>query len=329
VRRRDLIKLFSFAITTWPRAAIVHAADRPRRIALLFPVAEEGEAVRAADALKNELARLGWLDGTNLRIHERWAGPDPGRLREAATELVALAPDVMYATAGPAVSALVQATRTISIVFTYIADPVERGIVSSLKHPGGNITGFTNYDFAFAGKWVELIKEAEPRVARIVLMFNPDTAPYVKFFLPSMTVAAGSLSLEFTQDHVRNEKDIDRAFADIIREHGSGLIVGADVFTYTHRKRIVNSAADGHLPAVYPWKEGAVAGGLLSYGPDTVDLARRAASYVDRILRGEKAGDLPVQQPTKYELVINLKTAKALGLTIPPSLLVRADEVIE
>lgn len=176
---------------------------------------------------------------------------------------------------------------------------------------------------------MELIKEVDPRVRRIVLMFNPNTAPYLRLFLPSMTVAAESLSLEFAQDHVRDEGDIDRVFADLVREPRSGLIVGADVFTYTHRKRIVMLAADDHLPAVYPWKEGALAGGLLSYGPDTADLARRAASYVDRILRGEKPGELPVQQPTKYELVVNLKTAKALGLTIPPSLLARADEVIE
>lgn len=330
MRRRAFITFVASAAITLPHASIAHAADQLRRIALLYPFAEDDQGWNAADAaFKKELARLGWAVGRNVQIDERRAVSDPGRLRAVATELVELAPDVIYTVSGTALEPLREATRTIPIVFIYVVDPVGRGFVSSLAHPGGNITGFTPYDFSVAGKWVEIIKEVAPRVTRVALIYNPDVAPYTMLFLPAMTAAAKSLALEFVQDPVLDEGQIERAVSEFAREPGGGLIVGADIFTYWHRERIAKLASDVRLPAVYPWKEGAASGGLLSYGSDIVDLARSAASYVDRILRGESPGALPVQQPIKFELVVNLRAANALGLTIPPSLFARADEVIE
>jgi ABC-type uncharacterized transport system substrate-binding protein len=328
--RREILALLAGAAIMRPPVVIAQSGNRLRRVGVLYPFSKDDRGVAAADAgFRAELTRLGWKEGDNLRIEERWTMADSAHLRVLAMELVASAPDAIFVIGTLGASLLREVTRTIPIVFDNVPDPVGLGYVSSLARPGGNITGFTNVDYASAAKWVELIKEAVPRTTRVAYMFNPDTAPYTKLYEPSLTAAAQAFALELVQRPVHDTTEIERAVRTLASEPGGSLIVGGDVFTYSHRERIAELALQLHLPAIYIWKEGVTVGGLMSYGCDNVDLARRAASYVDRILRGASPSELPVQQPIKFELVINLKTAKALGITLPPSLIARADEVIE
>ena len=280
-------------------------------------------------AFQQVLARLGWTDGRNVRIDYRWGALDVERMRTFATELVGLQPDVLFAGNTPTLAALRQATRSIPIVFTLVSDPIGGGFVASLARPGGNITGFLTVEPPMAGKWVQLLKGIAPRVTRAALLFNPEVAPYAGEFFRYAETAAAYLAVELIAAAVHNEMEIDAALAALAREPNGGLMVMPDTFTRSHRERIVNLAAEHHVPAIYPERHNATGGGLTSYGVDVTDLYRQAASYVDRILRGERAGDLPVQAPTRFELVINLKPAKALGLNVSADMLSIADEVIE
>jgi putative tryptophan/tyrosine transport system substrate-binding protein len=280
-------------------------------------------------ALKQGLQDLGWTDGRNIQIETRFGGADAGRIRADAAELVALAPDVLVGQTTPVIQVLRQATSSIPIVMAAVNDPVEQGLVSSLAHPGGNITGFMFIDFQMVGKWLEMLKEAAPGVARAVLMFNPDMAAHYYVYLRSFEAVPRSIAVEVTAAPVRDTAEVEKVLAKLGRDPGSGLIVPPDAFTVVHHQLFIRLAQQHRLPAIYAFRTYVAQGALMSYGPDPYDLFRRSASYVDRILKGEKPADLPVQQPTKFELAINLKTAKALGLQISDKLLALADEVIE
>jgi putative ABC transport system substrate-binding protein len=280
-------------------------------------------------ALKQGLQELGWTDGRNIQIETRFGGADAGRIRAHAAELVALAPDIIVGHTTAVIRALRQATSSIPIVVAAVNDPVEQGFVSSLAHPGGNITGFSFIDFQMVGKWLEMLKEAAPGIPRAALMFNPDTSPYYYLYLRSFEAEPRSIAVEVTAAPVRNTAEIEEAIAKLGREPGGGLIVAPDAFTIVHQHLFIRLAQQHRVPAVYFLRTSVAQGALMSYGPDVYDNFRRSASYVDRILKGAKPADLPIQQPTKFELAINLKTAKALGLQIPDKLLALADEVIE
>jgi len=290
-------------------------------------VADDPEGQARVTALKEGLQELGWTDGRNIQIEIRFGGGDAGRIRADAAELVALAPDVIVANTTPVVRAVRQATSSIPIVVAAVGDPVEQGFVSSLAHPGGNITGFAFIGFQMVGKWLEMLKEAAPGVSRAILMFNPDTAPIHYVYLRSFE--AEPHAVEVAEAPVRNTAEIEEAIAKLGREPGGGLIVPSDAFTVLHHQLLIRLAQQHRLPAVYAYRTFVAQGALMSYGPDVYDVFRRSASYVDRILKGAKPADLPVQQPTKFELAVNLKTARALGLTIPEPFLQHADEVIE
>jgi putative tryptophan/tyrosine transport system substrate-binding protein len=323
--RREFITLLSGATVAWPLAARAQPAIKVWRIGLLMTIAEsEPEAQARLASLREGLRALGWTEGHNIRIDYRFAAGDPERARSSAVELVSLGPDVILANGTAILSALRQATQSIPIVFVLVPDPVGDGFVASLARPGGNLTGITNFEFPMGGKWVEFLKEMAPHLSHVALIFNPETAPYARHFLQSVAVGA-----EATLLPVRNDSDIERALETVAGQSKSGLIIVPDLFTSGHRELIVALAARHRLPAIYPLRFFVAHGGLLSYGVDTLDLFRRSASFIDRILKGDKPSDLPVQAPTKFELVINLKTAKALGLEVPPTLLARADEVIE
>jgi putative ABC transport system substrate-binding protein len=300
-----------------------------RRVGLLMGMTDDREGQARVTTLKQGLQELGWTDGHNIQIETRFAGADAGRIRTHVAELVALAPDVIVGQTTPVIRALRQATSSIPIVMAAINDPVDQGFVSSLAHPGGNITGFTFVDFQMVGKWLEILKEAAPGVSRAALMFNPDTSPHYYVYLRSFEAEPRSIAVEVTAAPVRNTAEIEEAFAKLGREPGGGLILPPDAFTFVHHPLFIRLAQQHRLPAVYSTRAYVAQGALMSYGPNPYDNFRRSASYVDRILRGAKPADLPVQQPTKFELAINLKTAKALGLNVPPTLLARADEVIE
>ena len=330
MRRREFITLLGGVAAAWPLAARAQRPDRVRRIGVLMTLAaDDPEAQTRAKAFEQGLRELGWSEGSRLHIEYRWSGDDPDRIRSYASEIVNLVPDVVLANATPALAAIQQETRTIPIVFVQVIDPVSRGFVSSLALPGGNITGFTNFEFPMGGKWVEMLKEVAPFITSIAVVFNPDTAPYGQQFFQQMGASASALATEAIEARVRDVVELEKAIASIAAKSSSGLIVLPDTFTTVHRDTIIALADRHRLPAVYPFRYFATQGGLISYGVDNTDLFRRSAGYVDRILKGEKPGDLPVQAPTKYELVVNLKTAKALGLTVPPRLIARADEVIE
>ncbi len=330
MKRREFITLLGSAAAAWPLAARAQQPERVRRIGVLVPSPEndEQEQLRLA-AFEQGLAKLGWIDGRDVRIDYRWRAGETDRARALATELVGLRPDVLLAASTPTLAALRRATRSIPIVFTTVADPIGSGFVASLARPGGNITGFILNEPPIASKWVELLKGMVPDRLRAVFLFNPEFAPFAGEFFRHAEAAAARLKVELTAAAVRDDSDIEDALVALASLSNSGLVVNSDAFTRIHRHQIIALAARHRLPAIYPFRFHATDGGLMSYGTDTIDLARQAASYVDRILRGEKVGDLPVQAPTKYELVINLKTAKALGLTVPPTLLATADEVIE
>jgi len=328
IRRRDFITLLGGAAAAWPLAARAQQPERMRRIGVLMSVAADGSEgqARLAAFLKG-LQQLGWTDGNNVWIEHRWGAGDAERIRKYAAELVALAPDVILAS-GDTVVALRQVTRTVPIIFTIIADPVGTGVVESLAHPGGNASGFTSWEYGFGAKWLELLKEIVPSVKRVAVLRNADESAGIAQFAGIQGVAP-ALGVELSPIGMRDAAEIERAVASFARSPNSGLIVTGSAPAAIHRDLIVKLATSHMIPAVYYGRFFATAGGLISYGPDLVDQHHRAARYVDRILKGEKPADLPVQAPTKYELAINLKAAKALGIEVPPTLLARADEVIE
>ena len=327
MRRREFITLIGGA-AAWPLAA--RAQTKPmRRIGVLMGlVANDPEAQSRMVAFENGLRELGWVKGRNLSIEYRWAG-DGNVLRDHAAELLAMTPDLILANSTPVTVALREQSQTVPIVFTQVTDPVGQGLVPNLAHPGGNLTGFTSFEFSIGTKWLEALKQTAPRVTRVALMFNPQSAPYADLFLRPVEAAAPSFSVTPIGTAVRDPIDVDRVFDTLTREPNGGLMVLPDISMINYREAIVALAARHRVPAVYPFRFFATSGGLMSYGTEVTEVFRRAAAYVDRIFKGEKPGDLPVQAPTKYELVINLKTAKTLGLTVPPTLLALADEVIE
>jgi putative tryptophan/tyrosine transport system substrate-binding protein len=328
MRRRAFISLLGCA-AAWPIAAHAQQGGHVRRIGVLVPFDENDPVAKTyVSAFRQALADLGWTDGRNVQMELRWGGDDSNRIRPLAQELVGLQPDIIVTNSTPTTVALQRETRTIPIVFAALSDPVASGIVARPDHPGGNITGFASYEATLGGKWLELLSEITPGLKRTAIMFNPDTAP-VSVHMSTLETAARSLKLEPIIAPVHDDVEIETAIIALGREPGGGLVVMPDVFTLTHRVPIISAAARNNVPAVYWQSDFAKDGGLLSYGFDRVDTWRRAATYVDRILRGEKPGDLPVQFPTKYELVINMKTAKALGLTVSNQLQLLANEVIE
>jgi putative ABC transport system substrate-binding protein len=329
IRRRDFITLLGGA-AAWPLAARAQQGDRVRRVGVLMPYDETEPVAKArVSAFTQALAGLGWTVRRNVRMDLRSYGDDINRMRALAKELVGLQPDIILADSTVATAALQRETRTIPIVFANLSDPVASSIVPRLDRPSGNITGFaTVSESSLGGKWLELLSEIAPGLKRAAIMFNPDAAtPAV--YMSSLEMAARSLKIEAITAPVHDEVEIETAIIALGREPGGGLVVMPELFTSVHRAPIILAAARYNVPAVYSLSYFARDGGLFSYGPDVVDNFRRAATYVDRILRGEKPGDLPVQLPTKFEMVVNLKTAKALGRAVPPSILLRADEVIE
>ena len=330
MRRREFITLLSGAVV-WPLAARAQQPERMRLIGVLMGYDEsDSEAQAQIAAFRDGLQKLGWMEGRNTRIDTRWATPiDAAAMQQFAKELVALQAEVILASTTPTTTALLQQTRTIPIVFATVGDPIGSGFVASFPRPGGNVTGFVTIEGSLGGKWLELLKEIAPHVNRVAFLLNPATATYAKSYLDAFKAAAASVAVEAVAAPVHDRSEFDTVIAAQARNPNSGLIVLADAFTVAHRVEITSLAARYRLPAIYPFRLFAEVGGLLSYGVDLTDNFRRAATYVDRILKGEIPADLPVQAPTKYELVINLKTAKALGLTIPHNLLVLADEVIE
>ena len=326
---REFISLLG-AAGAWPLAAGAQQTVQVRRIGVLMAFAESNPTAQAwLAAFRDGLAKLGWTEGRNLRVDYRWATTDAKLIEQSAKDLVALAPDLILSSSSPTTAALQQQTRTIPIIFAIVTDPVGQGFVASLAKPGGNITGFINLEASITGKYLELLKEIAPRVARVAIYFNPITAPYSDTYLQPFKAAAASFGVEPIVAPVRDMTDLEAVVAAFAREPNGGLIAMPDGFSTAHRVEVTSLAARYGLPAVYAVRQFSEVGGLMSYGSDTTDNYRRAATYVDRILRGEKPGDLPAQFPVKFELVINLKTAKALGLEVPLFLQQRADEVIE
>jgi putative ABC transport system substrate-binding protein len=330
MRRRDFIKVIGGTVA-WPLAARAQTPDATKRIGVLSPYAESDKTATAYIALfRSALEQLGWREGHNLRMDYRWAGGDAARLAPLARELVELGPNALFVRATPATVAASRATRTIPIVFVVVTDPVGDGLVASIAHPGGNVTGFTNgLEESIGGKWIELLREIAPSVTRFGIMYNPGTAPGGgAYYMRLIKRAADTFQVGTIPTLIENG-DVDAAFQTLARETDAGLLVVPDATTTANRARIVALAARLRVPAIYPFRFFADEGGLISYGVEVADLHRRAAAYIDRILRGATPAELPVQAPTKFELVINLKTAKALGLTVPDKMLSLADEVIE
>ena len=329
MRRRDFITLLGGAAAAWPLVARAQQGERMRRIGVLMgTAADDPEGQTRHTSLLKALAQLGWTDGGNVRINSRWGAGDADLSRRYAEELVALAPDVILAAASASVAPLQKATRNVPIVFASVIDPVGAGFVASLARPGGNITGFTVFEYGTSGKWVELLKQIAPGVTRAAVIRDPAITSGIGQFA-AIQGAAPPFGVEVSPVGVRTAEEIERGIAEFAHGSNGGLIVTAGTLANINRNLIIALAARYRLPAVYSDRPFVVRGGLISYGPDRVDQYRRAAGYVDRILKGEKPADLPVQAPTKYDLVINLKTAKALGIEVPPMLLARADEVIE
>jgi putative ABC transport system substrate-binding protein len=330
MRRRQFIRLLGGAAAAWPLG--VHGQQQPERVrrvgVLMALAATDAEGQARLAAFLQGLQEYGWAVGRNMRIDIRWAAGNADNMRKYAAELVALAPDVILVSGGTAVGPLLQVTRTVPVVFTQTADPVGSGLVASLARPGGNATGFTGFEYSMGAKWLELLKEIAPRVTRAAVLRDP-ASPQGLGQLGAIQTAAPSAGIDVGPVNVRDADEIERDITAFARGSNGGLIVLGSAFAIDHRKLIIALAARYKLPAIYPFRFFVTAGGLMSYGHDPIDPHRRAAAYVDRILKGEKPADMPVQAPTKYELAINLKTAMALGLTVPPSLLARADEVIE
>jgi putative ABC transport system substrate-binding protein len=329
MQRRQFITLLSGAVG-WPFVARAQHTERARRIGVLMQYSEsDPEGQIRAKALEQTLRKLGWTEGKNLRVDYRWADGDDDRFRAHAAELVRLGEDAIVAVSTPAVKALQRETRTTPIVFTQVSDPVGQGIVESMARPGGIVTGFTNYDPEISGKWLELLQEAAPSVRRAAIVFNPNTAPYATLYVRAIEALPPSVAVKVTTAPVHDPAEIEVAFRRHAREQGGGLIVMTDTFISVHRKQIIDLAARFALPAIYPYRYYVADGGLMSYGIEQIKQFQGAAIYLDRILNGARPGDLPVQAPTKFQLMINLKTAKALGLTISESFLLRADELID
>jgi putative tryptophan/tyrosine transport system substrate-binding protein len=329
LKRREFITLIGGG-AAWPLAVRAQQSDGVRRIGVLMAVAESDAQYQANLAVFREgLQQVGWTEGRNIRIDVRWAALDVEAMQRLAKELVALQPDLILSNNTPTTAALLQQTRTIPIIFATIADPVGSGFVSNLAQPGGNATGFATIEGTLGGKWIELLKEIAPRVARAALLFNPTTGPYFEYYVKSLNSAAASFGVEAIIAPAHDMSEVEAVIAGLTREPNGGLIVLNEEFTITHRAEITSLAARYRLPAVYPYRYFTSLGGLLSYGPDLTDNFRRAAPYADRILRGAKPSELPVQLPVKFELMINLKTAKSLGLDVPVQLQQRANEVIE
>jgi putative ABC transport system substrate-binding protein len=329
MRRREFIKAITAWAAGWPLTARAQQSERVRRIGVLMSLAaddREGQARLAA--FLQTLQELGWIDGRNVHIETRWCAGDGERVRKYTAEIVALTPDVILASGGSVVGVLLQATRTIPIVFTQTPDPIGAGFVDNLARPGGNATGFSNFDYNAGGKWLELLKQIAPAVTRVAVIRDPETPQGIGQFSAIHSLAP-ALELDVSPVNTRDPGELEHIIAGIANSPNSGLIVTGSNFAIAHREAIIKLAGQYKLPAVYPVRFFVIAGGLISYGPDGIEPHKRAASYVDRILRGEKPADLPVQTPTKYEMVINLRTAKALGLNVPAPLLARADEVIE
>jgi len=331
MKRREFITLLGGAVVSWPLTARAQQPDRMRHIGVLMGYAESDRAAQSwLAAFRGALTKLGWTEGSNLRIELRWSANNPDRMRTLAKELVDLRPDAILGATTPVVGALAHETRTISIVFTGVSDPIGSGFAANLAHPGGNITGFqANGDPSLGGKWVEQLKEIAPRTVRVALLFNPATTVPIQYFMPSIQTAASSFAVQVSATPVHVADEIEGVIAAQGRDPEGGLIVMPDVSNDVNRELIIALAARYRVPTIYYNRFFSELGGLISYGDVRSEQFRLAAGYIDRILKGEKPADLPVQVPTKFELVINLKTAKALGLTIPPSVLARADEAIE
>jgi putative tryptophan/tyrosine transport system substrate-binding protein len=330
MRRRDFLKVFASSATGWPLVARAQQSERPRRIGVLMAFSEnDPEAQSWAGGFREELAKLGWTEGHNIQIDTRWATVNVKSLEQSAKQLVALQPDVILTGSTPATAAMREQTNTIPIVFAMVGDPVGSGFVASLSRPGGNLTGFTPIENSLGGKWVELLKEIAPRVTRVAMLFDPAMAPFASYYLNPFKAAAASFGMEAIVAPVDDMAELERVVATSAREPNSGLIVMPDAFTIGHHTDITSLAARYRVPTVYPFRIFAEVGGLLSYGSSALDEFRRAASYADRILKGAKPSELPVQTPINFDLVINLKTAKTLGLDVPSSMRLRADEVIE
>jgi putative ABC transport system substrate-binding protein len=329
LRRREFITLLGGAAAAWPLVARAQQPERVRRVGVLMGVANDAEGQARIRAFQEELQHLGWVQDRNIRLDYRWGAGEIDRYRAYSAELVALAPDVILATNTPTTQALKRETTTIPIVFVSLSDAVGSGVISNLAIPEGNVTGFTNYEYSLAGKWLGLLRDVAPRVARVAIMFNPSTAPFGPIYLRSAEDAARSFGGKITAADVQSAAEIERAIIALAEGADGGLIVLPDSFMTTHREQIIALVARHRVPTMYFARYFVIDGGLMSYGPDFIDQYQRAASYIDRILRGAKVADLPVQVPTKFNLVVNLKLAKAHGLAVAESFLLTADEVIE
>jgi putative ABC transport system substrate-binding protein len=328
MRRRELVALLS-GVAAWPLAARGQHSGQMRRIGVLMATVQgDPEAQARLGGLRQALQELGWTDGRNVLVDYRWAGTDPDRMRAYAAELVGLTPDVILAHSAPAIMAAQRQTRTVPLVFVMVPAPVEIGLVASLTHPGGNITGLTHFETAMAGKWLEILREISPGLTRVAFLLHPEHPAWAGY-ASTIEAAASSFRIAVSPAGARDAIGIERALEAFAREPNGGLMVLPDNFTLVHRELIIALVARYRLPAIYPYRYFPASGGLISYGVDTTDVFRRAATYIDRILRGANPGDLPVQAPVKFELVVNLKTAGAHGITIPETFLLRADEVIE
>jgi putative ABC transport system substrate-binding protein len=330
MRRREFTSLLCGATVAWSVAAHAQQAERVRRIGVLMSSAEsDPEGQSAVAAFRKELRKLGWIEGRNIEIDIRWAAADLESMKRFAKEFVALQPDLILTSSTPAAAAMLQQTHTIPVVFVIVADPVGSGFVASLPRPGGNATGFTPIVRSLGSKWVELLKEIAPQITRVALLFNPPTATFIEGYLDPFKAAAASVGAEAIVTPINDMPDLESLLTTETHEPSTGLVVIPDAFTIRHRAEITALAARYHVPAIYWSRSFTEIGGLISYGPYIVDEYRRAALYADRILRGSKPSELPVQAPVKFELVINLKTAKVLGLDVPPTLLAAADDVID
>ena len=330
MRRREFVTLLGGMVAAWPLAARAQKSDRMRRIIVLIGLDEkDAEAQRRAKAFRLGMRDLGWIEGRNIQIEIRFTESNLELINKHVTEVITLAPDIIVANSTPVIAALRDTKSAIPIVFAMVNDPVGQGFISNLAHPGANITGFYFIDFEMVGKWINLLGDVKPSLSQVALMFNPDTSAYFDDFLRSFKMSQQSTPVEVQAIHVRSVAEVESAIAELGRNPGCGLIAGSDIFIVGVRKAVVKSAQEHRVPVISPYRQFVVDGSLMSYGPDTADIFRRSTSYVDRILKGESPGNLPVQAPSKFELVFNLNTAKALGLSVRSSFLQLADEVIE